>query len=394
MTSTSDAVVVGSGPAGLSAATALRRATGARVVVLEREQEPGGVPRHTDHLGFGMRDLHRVLRGPVYAARLVDRALSAGVDIRTGVTALEVDGAGVRLATGERIAAGAVVVATGVRERPRAARLVPGDRPAGVFTTGAVQQLTALAHLPIGTRAVVVGAEHVSFSAIWSLRHGGCETVALVTPLPRHQSTAVLRHAAATVGRVPVRTGVDVARIAGRGRVERVELTDGTVLHCDTVVFTGEWVPDHELVRRAGVPIAAGSKAPVVDALGRTRQPGLFAAGNLVHPAETGDLCALAGRRMAAAVERWWSEGTWPAAVPAIEVEQPVVWAAPFAHGVTARVGELARGAVGLWAGEQQLASTRTRTLIPHRALHLRVDPEALAEVQAAGRLLTVRLSG
>lgn len=386
------AIVVGAGPAGLGTATALRRATGAHVIVLDREQAAGGAPRHTDHLGFGLRDLRRVLSGPAYATRLADRAAAAGVELRLGTTATHLDGDGVTLATGERLDADAVVVATGARERPRAARLVPGDRPAGVFTTGAVQQLTALAHLPVGRRAVVVGAEHVSFSAIWSLRHGGCETVALVTPLPRHQTTAALRFATATIAGVPVRTGVDVARIAGRERVEKVELTDGTVLHCDTVVFTGDWIPDHELVRRAGVPILDGSRAPVVDVLGRTPVAGLFAAGNLVHPAETADLCALAGRWTAAAVVRWWTDGTWPAAAP-IEVEPPVAWAAPFARGVTARVSEVLDGAVGLWAGEQQLASTRTRTLVPHRALHLRVDPGALAEVQAAGRPLTVRVT-
>ncbi len=387
------AIVVGGGPAGLTAATELRRATGAHVIVLEREEAAGGAPRHTDHVGFGMRDLHRVLRGPAYASRLVDRAVATGVDVRISATVVHLDGTGVTLASGERLDADAVVVATGVRERPRAARLVPGDRPAGVFTTGAVQRLTALTHLPVGRRAVVVGAEHVSFSAIWSLRHGGCETVALITPLPRHQTTVALRHAAATVARVPVRTGVDIARIAGRGRVEKVELTDGTVLHCDTVVFTGDWIPDHELVRRAGVPIAGGSAAPHVDALGRTEVRGLFATGNLVHPAETADLCALAGRRVARVVERWWTDDVWPDHTPAIEVEEPVVWASPFANGVTARVGEIVRGAVGLWAGEQQLASTRTRTLVPHRALHLHVDPGALAELQAAGRLLTVRVT-
>jgi len=387
------AIVVGGGPAGLAAATALRRRTGATVLVLDRDAEAGGVPRHTDHVGFGARDLHRVLRGPAYARRLVDLALAAGVDLRTSTTALHVDGAGVTLASGERLDADAVVVATGVRERPRAARLVPGDRPAGVLTTGAVQQLTALAHRQIGRRAVVVGAEHVSFSAIWSLQHGGCRTVALVTPLPRHQSTAALRHAAATRHRVPVLTGVGVARIVGRSRVESVELTDGRRLECDTVVFSGDWVPDHELVRRAGVAVAPGSKAPLVDPRSRTSVPGLFAVGNLVHPAETADLCSLAGRRAAASVAAWWSDGRWPAAVAPIEVEHPVRWAAPYTGGVTARVAEVTDGRVTLWAGGQQLASTRRRTLVPHRALHLRVDGDALAELHAAGRPLTVRVT-
>lgn len=384
---TRTAVVVGGGPAGLSAATALRRATGARVIVLEREEHAGGIPRHTDHLGFGLRDERRLLRGPAYARRLVDTALAAGVDVRLSTTALHVDGRGATLATGERLDADAVIVATGVRERPRAARLVPGDRPAGVFTTGAIQQLTALAHLPVGRRAVVVGAEHVSFSAIWSLAHGGCTTVALVTPWSRHQSNAVLRLAATGRSRVPVRTGVDVARIVGHRRVERVELTDGTSIDCDTVVFTGDWVPDHELVRRAGVPILAVAKSPVVDAASHTAVAGLFATGNLVHPAETADLCALGGRRTAAAVSRWWAEGSNWSVPSAIETEHPVAWAAPYAAGITVRVAEVVTGSVEVWDGDRRVGRTRRRSFVPNRAVHVHVDAST-----SAGRPLRVRL--
>ena len=67
-------IVVGGGPSGLSAAIELRRRGVERVTVFEREREAGGVPRHTDHLGFGMRDLHRLMTGPRYARRLVTAA--------------------------------------------------------------------------------------------------------------------------------------------------------------------------------------------------------------------------------------------------------------------------------------------------------------------------------
>ena len=232
------------------------------MIVLEREQQLGGIPRHTDHLGFGLRDLHRMVSGPAYAARLITQAERLGVDLRPGTTVIDVRGDGVQLATGEHLAADAVVLATGVRERPRAARLVPGDRPAGVYTTGIIQQLTALHHRQVGHRAVIVGAEHVSFSAIWTLRHGGCRPVAMVTSLPRHQTLAPLRWASATRHRVPIITDVEVAGIVGHRRVEAVELSNGRTLPCDTVVFTGDWVPDHELARRAGSAMVPRREEP------------------------------------------------------------------------------------------------------------------------------------
>ncbi|MFI5041652.1 MAG: FAD-dependent oxidoreductase, partial [Acidimicrobiales bacterium] len=59
-----DVLVVGGGPAGLAAARSARRAGAATVMVVEREDAAGGVPRHCDHLGFGIRDLRRVMTGP------------------------------------------------------------------------------------------------------------------------------------------------------------------------------------------------------------------------------------------------------------------------------------------------------------------------------------------
>ena len=66
------------------------------------------------------------------------------------------------------------MLATGARERPRPARLIPGDRRAGVYTTGQLQNLVHLQHGEVGTRAVVVGAELVSWSAVLTLRQAGC----------------------------------------------------------------------------------------------------------------------------------------------------------------------------------------------------------------------------
>ena len=143
---TGEVVIVGAGPAGLALAEALAR-RGAEVVVLDREPEPGGIPRHCHHRSFGL-DLRRPLRGPDYARRRVDRALTAGATILSGigVTGWEDDRLRFTAPTGPgSIGARAVVLATGCRERPRSARLVPGDRPAGVMTTGQLQQLVVWA---------------------------------------------------------------------------------------------------------------------------------------------------------------------------------------------------------------------------------------------------------
>ena len=78
-----EVVIVGGGPAGLAAARALAQAGLRNVLVLEREAEAGGIPRHAQHQGFGLRDLHRPLAGPAYAGRMRELALAAGARIES-----------------------------------------------------------------------------------------------------------------------------------------------------------------------------------------------------------------------------------------------------------------------------------------------------------------------
>jgi thioredoxin reductase len=347
-----DVLIVGAGPAGLAAAVELRRLGAGTVVVADRDDAAGGIPRHSEHTGFGARDLHRVLTGPAYARRYADAAAAAGADIRLSATVTgwdgttgggSADGGGphrvtLTSAAGiEAVAARAVLLATGCRERPRTARLVPGDRPPGVMTTGELQRRVYLAGQRLPERALVVGAEHVSFSAMVTLAHAGARVLALVTDRPRHSSYAGFGLAASWRWHVPVWPSTAVRRVAGRGRLEGVELADlrtgeTRLVPCDLVVFTGDWIPDHELARAGGLAMDPGTRGPAVDTALETSLPGVFAAGNLVHAAETADIAALGGRHAARGIAAFLRGGGGPAPVPVrlpVTVEPPLLWIVP-----------------------------------------------------------------
>ncbi|NUS14235.1 MAG: FAD-dependent oxidoreductase [Streptomyces sp.] len=302
MTRQVDVLVIGAGPAGLTAAARLAAAGAGRVEVLDREQRAGGVPRHCAHGGFGT--WHRPLTGPAYARRLLAAALDAGAVVRTGVTALDWVGPLELDTVGpggpEVIAARAIVLATGARERPRTARLVPGTRPAGVYTTGELQQAAHLFGQRIGRRAVIVGAEPVSYRAADTVRVAGAEVVAMVTERERTQVHPVRAQDARLRRRVPLLTGTAVAELLGHGRLSgvRVRSQDGRTaeLACDTVVFTGDFVPEQELVRRGGLTLGTGTPS--------TSRPGVFAVGALARPGQSAAAAAHAGARVAAAVMR------------------------------------------------------------------------------------------
>lgn len=321
-------VVVGGGPSGLAAATGIADRTDGDVLVLEREHETGGIPRHSDHPGYGLRDLQRFVSGPVYARRLSATAREAGVRLETGAQVTGWLGPRELLVTSPRgrrvVSADAVVLATGARERPRPARMVPGDRPAGVLTTGQLQNLVHLHRGEVGTRAVVVGGELVSWSAAVTLRDAGCRTVAMTTTYARSEAYLAFRVLGRVALRVPVRARTRLISVHGKRRVEGVvvehlDTGERETIACDTVVTTGDWVPDHELVRLAGLELDPHTRGPVVGGDLRTSGHGIFAVGNLVHPVDTADAAALDGRYVAAVVAAWLSSGEHPAA-PAIQV--------------------------------------------------------------------------
>ena len=406
-----DVLIVGAGPAGLAAALELRRRGVARVLVVDREEHAGGVPRHAAHLGFGLRDIHRLLTGPQYAARYVRLAIAAGVDLRAGVSVTHWSGPRSVTVTGpggrSDISASAIVLATGCRERPRAARRVPGTRPLGVFTTGALQQFVYLHHQPVGRRAVVVGAEHVSFSAVLTLAHAGASTVAMVTEHPRHQTYLPYKWISATRLGVPILTSARVTQIFGQHRVEAVEVTNvgtGAVrrLECDTVVFTGDWIPDHELARGAGLAMDRATRAPRVDFESRTSAPGVFAVGNLVHAAETADVAALSGRHAAGAVQAFVRSGRWPERPPiSVVCEAPVQWVSPSVISVNEqppahrhfilRVSEFRSPAhLVVSQGRRVLWRRRYRRLVPN--LPIRAAAHWLPAVALEGEVVKFQL--
>jgi thioredoxin reductase len=403
--------IVGGGPSGLTAAAALASSVDGDVLVLEREHETGGIPRHSDHLGYGMRDLKRFISGPAYARRLTATARDAGARLETEAQVTGWDGERRMIITSPRgrriVEADAVVLATGARERPRPARRIPGDRPDGVFTTGQLQNLVHLHHAEIGKRAVVVGGELVSWSAVVTLREAGCATVAMVTHYDRSESYAAFRAAGRVAFRVPVVADARVVRIDGRHRVESVVLEnlrtqERRTIACDTVITTGDWIPDHELARLASLDIDKHTLGPSVDGTLRTSRPGVFAIGNLVHPVDTADAAALDGRHVAAHVMDHLHNDDAPRAHVPVVPGHPFRWVSP------QRIrpgGPAPRGQLLLWSDEYRRFPVvrarqdgrivgEQRTLWPASPGRVfRVPAEVVADADPAGGPITVELA-
>ena len=382
-----EVIVVGAGPAGLAAATELACA-GRRVLVLEREAEAGGIPRHCGHYPFGMREFHRLLRGPDYAARLRATALAAGVEIRTRTTVTALLPGGRVEVTDDRgpasLAAQAVLLATGVRETSRAARLIGGEKPGGVIPTAALQGIVYLNHQRPFRRPLILGSELVAFSALLTCRHAGIRPVAMVEPGPRITTRSPAIWLARLMG-VPVHLRSDIAAIHGRTRVEGVTLTTPAGpqdLAADGVVVTGGFRPDAALLRGSHLEVDPASGGPVIDAWGRLSDPAYFAAGNLLRGVETAGWCWDEGRRTARALLAALEGRLPPPLAARLTLAHPALrLAVPQRLGPSAgaphdrlqiRLASPAKGRLRLMQEGRELASARIDSL-PERRLSLPV---------------------
>ncbi len=336
-----DVAIVGGGPSGLSAAMELRRRGLARVIVLEREPQAGGVPRHCAHPPFGMREFGRVLSGPEYARRLHSAAVRAGVDVRVRHSVVALNPGGtltVSSPTGlVTVQARRVVLATGARETSRAARLVSGERPLGVMNTGTFQGCVSLKQLRPFMRPVIVGTELVSVSAILTCVRHGVRPAAIIEAADGPSARWPLGLVTRLLG-IPVYLQSRITQINGSMQVRSVEVTSNAGrrrdIPCDGVIFSGEFLPESALLRMDGtVLVDSASGGASIDQFGRCTDPVYFAAGNALRPIETAGWCYREGRAVGTSVAQDL-EAPWPA----LETALPLLCGAGIRFAVPQRI--------------------------------------------------------
>lgn len=306
-----DVAVIGGGPGGLAAAIAARERGAARVLVIERAEELGGILQQCIHNGFGLEALGEDLPGPAYAQRFMDRASAVGVVGLLDTMVLEVTPDRHIFASNSRqgvleVEAGAVVFGMGCRERTRGALAIPGTRPAGVFTAGTAQRLVNIEGFMPGRRFVVLGSGDIGMIMARRLTLEGAhvervlEIMPYLSGLKRNLVQCLLDFD------IPLQLKRTVSEIKGTNRVEAVvssavdeamQPIPGTeeTIRCDTLLLSVGLIPENELSRRLGIALDPVTGGPVVDEGMGTSLSGFFAAGNVVHVYDLVDWVTLAG---------------------------------------------------------------------------------------------------
>jgi len=292
-------LVIGGGPAGLAAGIAAKEAGMDSVLVVDREDAPGGILKQCIHNGFGLHTFKEELTGPEYAQRYIDKAKEVGLDIQCGAMAIDLSEG--RLATVvsreyglELIRADAVVLAMGCRERPRGALATPGTRCAGIYTAGNAQKLVNRMGLMPGRRVVILGSGDIGLIMARRMTFMGAKVLACVELMP--YSAGLTRNIVQCLNDfdIPLLLSHTVVDIKGRERLEAVtvakvdetlSLIPGTeqTFECDTLLLSVGLLPENELSSLAGVKLSASTGGAEVDDALQTAVPGVFSCGNVLH---------------------------------------------------------------------------------------------------------------
>ena len=294
-----DVLVIGAGPAGLAAAIAAKKQGVDSLIVLEREDQPGGILRQCIHNGFGLHRFKEELTGPEYARRDIDAAREMRIDIRTGVTVLSVSRdrriTAVSRENGLQVfQAKAVVLAMGCRERPRGALAIPGTRCAGIYSAGTAQKFVNLEGYMPGRRVVILGSGDIGLIMARRMTLQGAKVLACVELMP--YSSGLNRNIVQCLQDygIPLYLSHTVVDIHGRERLTGVTVAKvdenrkpipGTEMEfdCDTLLLSVGLIPENELSVGAGVQLSPVTSGAVVTDSLETSVPGIFACGNVLH---------------------------------------------------------------------------------------------------------------
>ena len=297
---TCDVAIIGGGPAGLAAAITAKEEGAEKVLILERDNALGGILQQCIHPGFGLTRFKEELTGPEYYGRFVDRAKELGVEYMLNSMVLQVNhDTNEIIATSSQygltqVKAGAIVLAMGCREKTRASIMVPGTRPAGLYTAGSAQRLVNRQNIMVGKKVVILGSGDIGMIMARRMTLEGAQVVMVVELMDYLAGLTRNRVQCLDDFGIPLKLAHTITRIEGNQRVTGVWVAPvdekkqpiadkAEFVECDTVLFSVGLMPENELTRKAGIAINPITNGPAVNQYMQTSAPSVFACGNVVH---------------------------------------------------------------------------------------------------------------
>jgi len=289
-------IVIGGGPAGLCAALSASF-LGAKVLLIERDEVPGGQLVKQTHKFFGSEKQYAGYRGIHISQMLLENAQSGpNIEIWTNSTALSIYEDGIVTVEHDekhiKVKPGRIIIATGAAEKFLA---FPGNDLPGIYGAGAVQTLMNVSGVKPAERVLMVGAGNIGLIVSYQLKQAGVEVAAVIEGLPEIGGYLVHASKIRRAG-IPVLTRHTILEAYGDGRVEGAVIAEiddkwqpvsGTErkIPCDTICLAVGLSPLTELAWQAGCEMAyireLSGHVPLLDNKLESTRPGIYCAGDV-----------------------------------------------------------------------------------------------------------------